>query len=81
MKQKEQNKMKCYFTFGQDHIHRVNGEVLDRDCVVAINGADYEACRSRAFELFGNKFCMQYGGSQITPQFMVYYPRGIIEIE
>ena len=30
--------MKTYVTFGQDHIHRVNGQLLDKDCVAIVNG-------------------------------------------
>lgn len=63
-----------YFTFGQGHIHTYNEEILDKDIVVKITAEDP---RSRMFELFGNKWSMQYDE---IPN-MKFFPRGIYEIE
>lgn len=66
----------AYFTFGQDHVHRVNGKTIDCDCVVKISS---EEPRDKMFELFGPKWSMQYDE---MPQDKLnrFYPRGIIEL-
>ena len=67
--------MKTYVTFGQDHIHRINGEIIDKDCVAVINGN-----RDKVFELFGLKFSFEYPEEHWNEDNMKYFPRGYIEI-
>jgi len=68
--------MKFYITFGQVHVHSVNGKTFDKDCVAVINGETAEQCDKMAFDLFKGKF------HQHTPELpdMSYYPRGLIEV-
>lgn len=68
--------MKWYITFGQIHVHRVNGKTFDADCVAVINGETPEQCDKMAFELFDGKF--HEHSNRIPP--MEYYPRGLIEV-
>lgn len=63
----------AYFTFGQSHIHRVNGKTFDCDCVVKITAEDP---RQTMFDTFGVKWAMQYD----EPPAMDLFPRGIIEL-
>jgi len=62
-----------YFTFGQTHIHKVNGKVFDKDCVVKITSPNP---RQTMFDTFGGKWAMQY--DEIPD--MRFYPRGVIEL-
>lgn len=63
-----------WFTFGQSHIHRVNGKTFDADCVVKISALDprQEMCRH-----FGNKWAFEY---EQEPDIERFYPRGVIEL-
>lgn len=46
-----------WFTFGQSHVHSVNGRTFDKDTVVRITAKDPRAVM---FETFGTKWSMQY---------------------
>jgi hypothetical protein len=46
-----------YFTFGQAHVHRVNGRTFDCDTVVKITAEDPRAVM---VETFGQKWSMEY---------------------
>ena len=70
-----------YVTFGQQHVHRVNGHTLDTDSIACYNAADYSQGRDKAFELFGRSFFTDYHENEIGTVEMEYFPRGIIEIE
>lgn len=70
--------MDLYITFGQVHVHSVNGKTFDKDCVALIECTDEEQGREQAFALFGGKFCFSYPD---TPPDMQYFPRGIINID
>lgn len=62
-----------YFTFGQCHVHSVNGRTFDKDCVVKITHFDP---RQEMFRHFGSKWSMEY----TKPPRMELFPRGIIEL-
>lgn len=73
----EPARMKCYFTFGQVHVHRVGKHTVDKDCVAVIEGDSFEDCRDKAFEWFDDEFHGQY--SQMpSPKIMQHYPRGLV---
>lgn len=63
-----------WITFGQVHVHSINNNTIDKDCVVQIEAESSEAAREKAFELFGPKFCFI---KDFEPD-MSYYRRGII---
>ncbi len=52
--------MKIYITFGQVHVHRVNGKKFDKDSVAVIDCECHRDGRVKAFEYFGGKFFTSY---------------------
>jgi hypothetical protein len=62
-----------WFTFGQIHVHSIDGKTFDRNCVVKITAPDP---RSQMVTYFGVKWAMEY---QECPD-LAYYPRGVIEL-
>jgi len=62
-----------YVTFGQDHVHEINGVIFDKTCVAKVKGD-----REDVFKIFGPEFCMEYD----RPEFirLQFFPRGIIEV-
>ena len=68
--------MITFVTFGQTHVHSINGKTFDKDCVAVVNGD-----RDNVFEIFGPKFCMTYSQQEFDPMGMKYYPRGYIAVK
>ena len=64
-----------YVTFGQDHVHQINGKIFDKDCVALVNGD-----REKVFEIFGKRFCFEYPEEHFEKIGMKHFPRGIIEV-
>jgi len=62
-----------YFTLGQSHIYRLNGQTLDRDCVIKITA---ENPRELMVEHFGLEWAFEHNK---CPQ-MKYFPRGIYNL-
>lgn len=62
-----------YFTFGQTHVHSVNGKTFDKDCAVKITA---EEPRDVMVEHFGVKWAFEYD----QPPKPEYIPRGIFEL-
>lgn len=67
--------MKTYVTFGQAHVHVINGKTLDKDCVAIVEGD-----RETVFKLFGQKFCFEYPEYLWDGSRLKYFPRGYVEI-
>ena len=63
-----------YFTFGQDHVHSVDGFTYDKDIVVMIEN---ENPREKMFELFKDKWAFEYSE---RPD-ISFFPRGIKKIK
>lgn len=72
--------MKTYVTFGQTHIHSVNGKTFDNDCVAVIESSNAKIGRENAFKCFGDKFCFCYVEDTFDFDSMKYFPRGFIEV-
>lgn len=72
---------KTFVTFGQTHVHRINGKTVDCDCVVIIPATSWAEGRAKAFEYFGDKFAFEYFEQSFPMNSMKYYPRGFIFIE
>lgn len=70
--------IKNYFTFGQNHIHRVNGKTFDADCVVEIEAETPEEARDKMFCYFGRKWAFQY--DDLEKVGLHYYSRGVIPL-
>jgi len=62
-----------FFTFGQDHVHRVNGFTFDCDVVVKITAEDP---RQVMFDTFGPAWSMQYD----TCPGLDHFPRGVKDL-
>ena len=73
--------MKIYVTFGQDHVHSINGITFDKDCVAVVECDNIDRCYHRVSKLFGRKYCTTYFERAINDKFMNYFPRGLIEVE
>lgn len=69
--------MKTYVTFGQNHIHRVNGIIFDKNSVAVVEGNI-----ARVVELFGDKFCTTYVGKVwANANILHHFPRGCISVD
>ncbi len=66
--------MTRYFTFGQDHVHVVNGITWDKDCLCKITADDP---REVMLDTFGTKWSMEYQ----EPPNLNHYSRGIIKLD
>jgi hypothetical protein len=64
-----------YVSFGQAHVHNINGIIFDKDCIAAVDGG-----REEVFELFGSKFCTTYDEEEIREILHYPFPRGIIKV-
>ena len=65
---------KTYITFGQVHVHSINGKTFDKDCVAEVDLPEEEA---RA--IFMPKFCFSY--TDLNKVDLSFYPRGLILLE
>ncbi len=70
--------MILYISFGQIHVHSINGKTLDKDCIAAIKCDNYEEGRAKAFEWFEGKFAFDY--LEMSDETLSYFPRGIIPV-
>jgi len=66
-----------YVTFGQIHVHRVNGRTFDCDTVAVIDAVNLNAAREDAFRLFGDRW---HQCEERMPD-MSYYPRGLVGVD
>lgn len=64
-----------YFTFGQDHAHRLPNITLDKDIVFKITAEDP---RAEMFRLFGPVWAFEYINLE-DAGYPEYYPRGIYD--
>lgn len=67
--------MITYVTFGQIHVHKINGKTFDNNCIAKVNGGMKEVR-----ELFGKEYSSMYSLEHLTPQMMSYFPRGVIKV-
>ena len=74
-------KMKTYITFGQAHVHSVNGKTFDKDCVAVIEAENESAGREKAFKYFGPKWHQSYSEKRWKDSLLDYFPRGLIQVE
>ena len=75
--------MKVYITFGQDHVHHVNGKTLDKDCIGAVECASYAQGRKWAMDWFNAKFHNCYDEDYFNEhrdEILPYYSRGVIDV-
>lgn len=67
-------------TFGQVHVHNVNGITFDKDCVAVIQAHTIEQADRWAFEWFDGKFHQHTDWDKFNHDSMRYYPRGYITV-
>lgn len=72
--------MKTYITFGQIHVHNINGKTFDKDCVAVIESNDAKTGRDLTDAYFGDKFCFTYSEDRFNMDDMKYYSRGFITV-
>ena len=72
--------MKNYvITFGQIHVHSVEGKTYDKDCVALIYAESQGTAHAYAIEVFDSKFHRCYSEETYdTKGHSEYYPRGKI---
>jgi len=70
---------KYYITFGQVHVHSVNGKTFDKDCLAEIEAETREEAHKEAMDIFEGVFhqCLPESELQRISQ---YFPRGIIKV-
>lgn len=71
---------KHYVTFGQSHVHSVNGKTFDKDCVAVIEAGNFQEGREKAFDYFGPIFCTSYQDDQWDEESINFFPRGYINL-
>lgn len=69
--------MKFYVSFGQDHVHRVNGITLDKDILLEIEADDEGEARRRVWKTIGPEWHRVYTEDTIK---LEYFPRGSVVI-
>lgn len=65
--------MTTYITFGQTHVHSLNGKTFDKDCVAVVELPEEEA---RA--LFMPKFHRSFTDRNDVD--LNYFPRGLVKV-
>lgn len=68
--------MKFYISFGQIHVHSIEGKTIDKDCIVEMEANSKREAHERSMDIFNKKFHRVYD----TKPDMSYFPRGIIEL-
>lgn len=71
---------KFYVTMGQNHVHRFENIIIDKDIVVEIEVEDENMARQKAFSLFGLKWSMIYNAENFGDS-IKFFPRGIVNIK
>ena len=70
---------KFYISFGQIHIHSINGKTFDKDCLARIEAESYEEAHKKAMEIFNGVFHNCHEENELS-QVIEYYNRGVIAI-
>ncbi len=68
---------KYYVSFGQIHVHRIDGITLNADCLLQITAPDLQAARQRAFEVLEREWFTVYSEENVDFE---WFPRGAIII-
>lgn len=71
---------KFYITFGQIHVHSVNGKTFDKDCLAEIEADTRGQAHARAMDVFEGTFhqCLE---EKELHDVLHYFPRGIIKLK
>lgn len=69
--------MKFYISFGQSHVHRVNGKTFDADSLCEIDALHEDKAREMAFQTFGREWANVY---DTLDGHLDFFPRGPIPL-
>ena len=69
--------MNNYFSFGPNHIHRIDGITLDADVILKVVDDDPGNARDRVFAAIGKTWSFQYTDETLK---LKYFPRGTVEV-
>lgn len=70
---------KYYITFGQVHVHSVNGKTFDKDCLAELEAESNEEAHKMAMDIFKGVFHQCVGEDKLE-EFLEYFPRGVIKV-
>ena len=70
---------KFYITFGQVHVHSVNGKTFDKDCLAEIEAETHGEAHAIAMDIFKGVFHHCYSKDKLQ-EILHYFPRGIIKV-
>ncbi len=66
-----------YISFGQDHVHKIDGVTLDCDILLKVVAPSEGEARERVFAAIGKRWFTSY--TEDTVDFE-HFPRGFVEI-
>ena len=67
--------MKQIVTFGQDHMHIIDGIILNKDCLAIIEGD-----KQKVKDMFGQKYSNCYLDANFDGNNLQFYPNGFIDV-
>lgn len=70
---------KYYITFGQVHVHSVNGKTFDKDCLAEIEAETNREAHQKAMDIFNGAFHRCLDADRL-PEVISYFPRGVIKV-
>ena len=70
---------KFYISFGQVHVHSVNGKTFDKNCLAEIEADSHEEAHKEAMDIFKGVFHNCYTEKRL-PEVLHYFPRGVIKV-
>lgn len=70
---------KYYITFGQVHVHSVNGKTFDKDCLAEIEAETNGEAHTKAMEIFNGVFHQCLDADKLEGS-LPYFPRGVIKL-
>lgn len=68
-----------YITFGQVHVHSINGKTFDKDCLCEIKAESMSEAHQIAMSIFEGRFHRVMEEGQLMNS-LPYFPRGIIKL-
>lgn len=68
--------MRFYVSFGQAHVHRVNGMTFDADSLMMIEAENELQARIGLNQMFAGKWCGIYYDQQLG-EYLRYFPNGV----
>lgn len=78
--------MKLFITFGQVHVHSINGLTLDKDCIAEFEFGDIDKAKARneVMKLIGPMWHNAYDETEFDQKcykgLMDYFPRGVVKV-